>query len=333
MMRKDDGLNPLTLVREGNLARWGRWLCAFLTLALLAACSSALTDTEITVENRDQVYQKIQSGNELTGEEVKLLDSYLARHKAETGQDGLPVGKTIRKIIDEERTLQGGGDDAEGTPPDDETADSKDPASGEDGSTPRGNQLSGDDASKAALKQEPVEPPPPTTAILPAGTELRVRLDQALSSKTDKSGDLFDAILEDDLIVDGHLLAAQGSQVTGRLTHVKKSGRVKGRAQMTLTLHRIYAGDEEYALRTNKHSFEAKSSKKSDAAKVGIGAGAGALIGAIAGGGKGAAIGGAGGAGAGAGVVLFTSGKEIEFRIEHLFKFKLRKDIEMKIVR
>ncbi|HMS81649.1 MAG TPA: hypothetical protein PKC20_19425, partial [Burkholderiaceae bacterium] len=51
--------------------------------------------------------------------------------------------------------------------------------------------------------------------------------------------------------------------------------------------------------------------KKNDAAKVGIGAGAGALVGAIAGGKKGALVGGAVGAGAGTGVVLVTRGDEV----------------------
>ena len=67
--------------------------------------------------------------------------------------------------------------------------------------------------------------------------------------------------------------------------------------------------------------------------EVGIGAGIGALIGAIAGGKKGAAVGTAVGAGAGTGAVLATSGEEVEFEIEHLFKFTLERDVEMKVVR
>ena len=50
-------------------------------------------------------------------------------------------------------------------------------------------------------------------------------------------------------------------------------------------------------------SRQAESTKKKDAAKVGIGTGAGALVGALVGGGKGAAIGAAAGAGAGTAVV------------------------------
>ena len=57
---------------------------------------------------------------------------------------------------------------------------------------------------------------------------------------------------------------------------------------------------------------EAAGTKKKDAAKIGIGAGAGAIIGGIAGGGSGAAIGSVVGGAAGTGVVLGTRGEEVE---------------------
>src|ERR671913_185013 len=63
--------------------------------------------------------------------------------------------------------------------------------------------------------------------------------------------------------------------------------------------------------RTATVAREARGTKKKDAAKIGVGAGAGALIGAIAGGKKGAAVGTAVGAGGGTGVVLATRGEEV----------------------
>ena len=56
------------------------------------------------------------------------------------------------------------------------------------------------------------------------------------------------------------------------------------------------------------------------------------MVGAIAGGGKGAAIGTAIGAGAGTGVVLATSGKNVEFEVEQLFEFVLEQGVKMKIL-
>lgn len=73
----------------------------------------------------------------------------------------------------------------------------------------------------------------------------------------------------------------------------------------------VRANGESYDIRTSGYAQEAEATKKKDAEKIAIGAGAGAALGAILGGGggaaKGAAIGGAGGTG----VVLATKGKEI----------------------
>jgi hypothetical protein len=76
--------------------------------------------------------------------------------------------------------------------------------------------------------------------------------------------------------------------------------------------------------------YRAHGTKKEDAEKIGIGAGAGALIGALAGGKKGAAIGGAIGAGAGAGVVLATPGDDIELPAEKVLTFRLEEALELK---
>jgi hypothetical protein len=69
--------------------------------------------------------------------------------------------------------------------------------------------------------------------------------------------------------------------------------------------------------------LEAQTSRRDDAAKVGIATGIGAAVGAIAGGGKGAAIGAATGAGAGTGVVLATRGDAAEIASETVLNFQL----------
>jgi hypothetical protein len=170
-------------------------------------------------------------------------------------------------------------------------------------------------------------------ATVAAGTELPIRLAQALSSKTNTSGQSFEAWLEDDLIVDGKLVAPDGSQVKGRLVEVASSGKVKGRAKMSLVLSSIQVDDDDYSIKSNTLRYEARETKKKDATKIGIASGVGAVVGAIAGGGKGAAIGAGVGAGAGTGVVLATSGEEVEFDVEQRLQFKLEQPVEMKILR
>jgi len=69
------------------------------------------------------------------------------------------------------------------------------------------------------------------------------------------------------------------------------------------------AGPERIS--TETITREAASTKGKDAAKIGVGAGAGAVIGGIIGGGSGAATGAAIGGGAGTATVLATKGDEV----------------------
>ncbi len=188
----------------------------------------------------------------------------------------------------------------------------------------------GEERSETSSSPAELAPEPVVTMIVPSGTELRVRLAHSVSSATNQSGDEFDAILDQDLMVDDRVVVPRGSILTGRLTDVVSPGKVKGRAKMILTLQTLQVGDTSHAIETHPIAVEAEATVKEDAAKVGIGAGIGAIVGAIAGGKKGAAVGGAIGGGGGAAAVLLTKGNEIEFEAEHEFQFQLVQDLEIR---
>jgi len=144
-------------------------------------------------------------------------------------------------------------------------------------------------------------------------------------------GDSFRALLDSDVLVDGVVVAPRGAVLQGRLTQVVRSGRVEGRAQLSLHLTEMKNEDRVVPITTDVLSYTAESTKKEDAKKVGIGAGIGAAIGAIAGGGKGAAIGAAVGGGAGGAAVVATRGKELKFPVEHQFRFRLQEDLQVQM--
>lgn len=169
----------------------------------------------------------------------------------------------------------------------------------------------------------------PSSDVLMEGTELVVRLTQALSSKSNQSGQPFQAILDQDVVVNGRRLIAKGTGVTGQLVEVERSGRVSGRAKMSLTLKSLDTGNGQIPVETNTVNVEAEGSKGRDAKRIGGTTGIGALIGAIAGGGRGAAKGAAIGAGVGVGVTMMTRGQEVEFPAEQLFSFLLEKRVEI----
>lgn len=189
------------------------------------------------------------------------------------------------------------------------------------------------EAPSASRAAEPAPAPQPATLTVPAGTRFEVRLADSIDSSQNVSGDVFKAVLDRDLEVDGQIVAARGSTLTGKLENVQQSGRVEGRASLSMTLTGITVGNETYAIRTNTLSYEAESGKKKDATKIGAGAGIGAIVGAIAGGKKGAAIGAAIGGGAGTATVLATKGDAVKFSPEDKFSFLLRDGVEMKIQR
>ena len=125
------------------------------------------------------------------------------------------------------------------------------------------------------------------------------------------------------------MLAPAGSRVEGVVSSVDEGGRVKGRASLALRLVSITTADgRTVACQTGSYAVLARATKKKDALKIGIGAGVGAAIGAIAGGGKGAAIGSATGGGAGTGVVLATRGDPAVVPAETQIRFALTAPVE-----
>ena len=144
---------------------------------------------------------------------------------------------------------------------------------------------------------------------IPSGTRLTVRLGSRISSGTAQSGQTFDAALARDLVVNGKTLARAGTPARGKVTYAKSSGRLHAPGQLTLRLTSVEINGKMVPVSTNGYHAKGKSHTKGNVEKIGGGAAAGALIGALAGGGKGALIGTAVGAGAGTGVAAAT-GKE-----------------------
>ena len=166
--------------------------------------------------------------------------------------------------------------------------------------------------------------PAPATVTLPEGTVLAVRVGETMSSEKNQSGDGWTGVLAEPVVVNGLVIAERGAEVTGRVSNVKRAGKVKGVATISVTLSRLATADGQHVpISTTSFAAYGKDETKRDVGKVAIVSGIGAAIGAIAGGGKGAAIGAGAGAGAGTGVVLATRGKPAIISNEALIQFKI----------
>ena len=135
--------------------------------------------------------------------------------------------------------------------------------------------------------------------------------------------------------------------VEGRISQVRRPGKVKGVAELQLAFDQIRSPDNRVATLhaellevtpmggentevDSEGGVKGSDSRKDDAAKVGAAAGIGAIIGAIAGGGKGAAIGAAIGGGAGTAGVMTQRGKDI--RLERGQQLKIRTSTDTSVL-
>lgn len=158
-----------------------------------------------------------------------------------------------------------------------------------------------------------------TAEKFPGGTHVTVRIGHTLNSGTAHKGEPWNGTLTRDVVVHGRKIAKAGDRVKGTVTYVKPSGRLHAPGELSVRLASI-GGDPVYSSRISR---KGKSHAAGNTAKIGGGAGAGALIGAVAGGGKGAAIGAAAGAGAGTGVAAATGKSEAVIPAESVFTFTL----------
>jgi hypothetical protein len=185
------------------------------------------------------------------------------------------------------------------------------------------------DTPAPAPAPAPAPPPKPQPVVIPTGTELNVILTDPLNSGKNQVGDEFSANLAAPVYVKGATILERGTQVQGKVIAVDGSGRVSGKATMTIALTGVMHKGKMVSLVTKDVSAEAESSTKRDAGIIGGGAGVGAIIGAIAGGKKGAAVGAAVGGAGGTGAVLVTKGKEVDYPAESKLTFTLDKDLSV----
>jgi hypothetical protein len=187
-----------------------------------------------------------------------------------------------------------------------------------------------DAAAAAAAAAKPAPKPAPKPKIrIPAGTELRIVLKDGVSASDSQPGSEFSASLAEPVIVDGKTLLQKGSPVVGRVVDAKESGRVEGRASLSLVLTSVVHNGKSVPVETQTYVGVAKSTKKRDVGIIGGAAGVGAAVGAIAGGGKGAATGAAIGGAGGTGAVLATRGEDVHYPPETRLNFVLSEVAEL----
>lgn len=194
---------------------------------------------------------------------------------------------------------------------------------------PAGNAAPAPSSAAQASAPAPSTPAPPPTIVIPAGTDLRVRLDQDLGSKISQPGDTFTATVADDVVVDGRTVIPRHAEAEGTVIDAKGLGHFKGGALLELRLERVKTRWGSYPVSTSTMERVEKGKGKRTALFAGGGGAFGAIIGGLAGGGKGAAIGALAGAGAGTAGSAVTGNKEILLPAETLLTFRLEHSVHV----
>lgn len=168
-----------------------------------------------------------------------------------------------------------------------------------------------------------------------------IEMDNSLSTDSSHSGDRFQArVIEP--------REYEGAIIDGRVTRVKRPGKVKGVAELQLAFDQIRLpdnrgtafsaevvevidmGNRDIGGVDPEGGVRGRDSTKDDVSKVAAATGIGAVIGAIFGGGKGAAIGAAAGGAAGTGRVLTKRGQDI--RLDRGQQLRIRTSSDIRIL-
>jgi hypothetical protein len=188
----------------------------------------------------------------------------------------------------------------------------------------------------------------PNAVTIPAGTKIPLSLKQAISTKNAREGDAVYAETAFPYVMDNRVIVPAGSYIQGKISHVERGGRLKGRAEILIHFtSMIYPSgytvmlpgsventpgaesnsvkDQEGTIQQDKDTGK----KIEDAAQGGAYGGAvGGITGGLATGGlNGARIGAGAGAAAGIGWALLKRGSDVRLDVGTSIEMEIQRGI------
>jgi BON domain len=303
-----------------------------------AAASSVMPDAQV----ESNVLKALAGAPELADQNISTTTVYGVvtlsgvvkdepmRVKAETLASRAPG---VNKVVDELTLSTDPSANTAGTNPNLQSDGTMAPSSGaQSGTTPQATSPTPAPLYRRPIPAAPTYTPAPQpyggqqggqAVVVPAGSMLRVRINQGFDSKTAQPGMTFDGIAISDVVADGAVAIPRGAAIQGVVANVKQAGNLGGRGEISLQLTQVTLGGKIYPLVTDAWS-NAGPDKTAHTVGNTIGLSAiGAMIGAVAGGGPGAAIGAGAGAAAGLGASAASGTPQALIPAEAILTFHL----------
>jgi type IV secretion system protein VirB10 len=208
------------------------------------------------------------------------------------------------------------------------------------------------DAAANSTRVGATSAPSPSVAdsnvvTIPAGSKIPLSLKQAISTKNAREGDAVYAETAFPFVIDSRVIVPAGSYIQGRISHVERGGRLKGRAEILMHFtSMIYPsgytvmlpgsvqntpGAENNSVKDSEGTIQQDKDtgkKIEEAAKGGVyGGSGGALAGGLSGGLNGARIGAAAGAAAGIGWALLKRGSDVRLDVGTSIEMEIQRAI------
>lgn len=173
--------------------------------------------------------------------------------------------------------------------------------------------------AKVAAKPKPVAKPASRERVLASGTAISAKFDAGISSRTHKAGQKITGTVSSDVKdKSGRVVIPAGSKVHVTIAAIKESERKSDKTgKLVLTPTKVEIAGRAYTLAGSASALDwtlkDRKTNAGDIAKVGIGVGAGALLGTAVTGGstKGAVIGGVAGGAVGTQRAIETQDRDV----------------------
>ena len=181
--------------------------------------------------------------------------------------------------------------------------------------------------------------------IIPAGTHVPVALKHAISSKATREGDGVYAETTFPVVANGRILIPVGTYVQGRISHIQRGGRIKGRAEVlmhftTLIYPSGYTvllpgavenapGVSNTSVKDEEGTIRSDSQTGQKVGTVATTAGTGAVVGGLSNGGKGALVGAGVGGAVGTAIALLTRGNDVKMDAGTTMEIVIQRDVQL----